>query len=73
MKLVKYRDAHGTEVVGRMDGDEVLPLNMSGRQYNSLFDILEADDPAEVADFLNECRNCLPDDKVTFLRFLYWQ
>ena len=67
MKLVKYRDAHGTEVVGRMDGDEVLPLNMSGRQYNSLFDILEADDPAEVADFLTETRNGLPIDKVTLL------
>jgi 2-dehydro-3-deoxy-D-arabinonate dehydratase len=67
MKLVKYRDAHGAEAVGRIDGDEVLPLNMAGRQYNSLFDILEADDPNEVADFLTETRNGLALDKVTLL------
>ena len=67
MKLVKYRDAHGAVAVGRMDGDEVLPLNMSGRQYNTLFDILEADDPAEVADFLTESRSGLPIDKVALL------
>ncbi len=52
MKLVKYRDTTGADAVGRLDDDRILTLDLSGRQYNSLFDILEADDPQEVADFL---------------------
>ena len=52
MKLVKYRDPTGADAVGRLDDDRILPLDLSGRQYNSLFDILEADNPHEVVDFL---------------------
>ena len=53
MKLAKFRDPNtGSERVGRLDDEWLYPLDTSGRQYNSLFDILEADDPLEVIELL---------------------
>lgn len=52
MRLAKYRLPTGEISVGQLEGERVLPLDLSGRQYRCLSDILDADDPLEVADFL---------------------
>ena len=67
MRLAKYRSADGHEGVGCLEDDRLVPLDMKGRQYNSLFDILEADDPLEVADFLLKTGAALALPQVTLL------
>ena len=52
MKLAKYRLPTGQTGVGRVEGDHLLPFDLSGGQYRSLFEILEADNPYEAAEFL---------------------
>jgi 2-dehydro-3-deoxy-D-arabinonate dehydratase len=52
MKLAKYIDAKGQECVGQLDDDRLIPLDLTGRQFNSLQDVLEAEDPLEAAHFL---------------------
>jgi 2-dehydro-3-deoxy-D-arabinonate dehydratase len=52
MKLVKMRNPSGNETVGLLRGDRVAPMALSGGQYRSLADILEADDPASTVEFL---------------------
>src|SRR5215510_11896938 len=52
MKLAKYRLASGQVGAGRVEGDHLLPFDLSGGQYRSLFEILEADNPYEAAEFL---------------------
>ena len=52
MKLARYRHPNGSTGVGMIHDFTLTPLNLAGRQYNSLADVLEADNPAEVADFL---------------------
>lgn len=54
MKLCKFIDRAGHEGIGRIEDDYVLPLSLAGGQYRSLFDILEADDPNEVVQFLTD-------------------
>lgn len=54
MKLCKFTDRHGNPAVGRVEDDYVIPLSLSSGQYRSLREILEADDPQEVAQFLTE-------------------
>jgi 2-dehydro-3-deoxy-D-arabinonate dehydratase len=54
MKLCKFIDRTGNDAIGRIDDDYVLPLSLAGGQYRSLFDILEADDPNEVVQFLTD-------------------
>ncbi len=54
MKLVRRRTASGEVLLGSLEGEQIVPLDLEGRQYNSLFDILEADDPHEVAMFLRD-------------------
>ena len=66
MKLVKYHD-DGRDRIGQLDGDRVVPLNLTARQYNSLTDILDADDPREVADFVSDSSKALPASKVSLL------
>lgn len=52
MKLAKIRLPEGEEGVGIIEGSEVAPLALAGGQYESLFDILESDNPARTAEFL---------------------
>lgn len=54
MQLAKYLDQHGHVALGHISGDYLRPLDLSGGQYGSLSDILEADDPLEVANLLAE-------------------
>lgn len=51
MKLAKYLLPSGGAGVGCVADDTLTPLDLS-RQFRSLFEILEADNPLETADFL---------------------
>jgi 2-dehydro-3-deoxy-D-arabinonate dehydratase len=59
MKLAKYQTQSGQTGVARVEGDQLWPLNLSGGQYRSLAEILEADNPYEAAEFLMQ-----PDKRV---------
>lgn len=52
MRLVKLLLPTGRESVGRLEGDDVIELTSPGGQYQTLTDILEADQPSAVVDFL---------------------
>jgi 2-dehydro-3-deoxy-D-arabinonate dehydratase len=67
MKLCHYRTKDGQRAVGRVELGHVYPLNMNGGQYRSLFDILEADNPDEVAEFLTDRSTFVPASDTTFL------
>jgi 2-dehydro-3-deoxy-D-arabinonate dehydratase len=67
MKLAKYRSPDGGAGVGSLQDGELVPLDLTGRQYNSLFDILEADDPLEVADFLLKPASAMPLSRAKLL------
>jgi 2-dehydro-3-deoxy-D-arabinonate dehydratase len=54
MKLAKYALSNGQAGVGRVEGDHLLPLDLSGGQYQSLFEILETDNPYEAVEFLTQ-------------------
>jgi 2-dehydro-3-deoxy-D-arabinonate dehydratase len=66
MKLIKYH-YDGQDRVGQLLDDRVLPLDFSSGQYNSLTDVLEADDPQELVQFLADSTSPLPLDKVKLL------
>jgi 2-dehydro-3-deoxy-D-arabinonate dehydratase len=67
MRLAKYRLSSGQIAVGQVDDDRLLPLDFSGRQFKSLFDLLEEENPAEVADFLVSRHKAIAADTVQFL------
>ena len=52
MKLGKVRFPNGKESIGLIQNGQVTPLSMSGDHYRTLAEILEADDPASVVEFL---------------------
>lgn len=52
MKLVKYTLAGEGERMGHLVADEIVPLASTAGQYQTLTDILEADDPMSVIDLL---------------------
>jgi 2-dehydro-3-deoxy-D-arabinonate dehydratase len=66
MKLAKYLLPSGEAGVGRVEDDVLLPLDMS-RQFRSLFEILEADNPSEAAEFLTRNKEKLPLASVQLL------
>jgi 2-dehydro-3-deoxy-D-arabinonate dehydratase len=67
MRLVKYHRAAGEPGVGQLEEDRLLPLDMTGRQFKSLYDIFEAEDPLEVAEFLVNRQKSIALDKVVLL------
>jgi 2-dehydro-3-deoxy-D-arabinonate dehydratase len=67
MKLAKYRHPNGSTHVGLIEDFTVVPLNLSGGQYNCLADVLEADNPAEVTEFLADPTGRLSLGKVLLL------
>ena len=66
MKLAKYLLPSGDAGVGSVNDDAVTPLDLS-RQFRSLFEILEADNPLEAADFLAKPKAKVPLASVTLL------
>ena len=67
MKLAKYQIPTGQTGIGRVDGDQLLPLDLSGGQYRSLSEILEADNPHEAAEFLTATNDRIPLAEVRLL------
>ena len=66
MKLIKYH-YNGNDCVGQLLDERVLPLDFSSGQYSSLTDVLEADDPHELAQFLADASSPLPLSQVKLL------
>jgi len=67
MKLAKYMLPAGQPGVGRIDADDLLPLDLTKGQYRSLFEILESDNPHETADFLTQDGQRIPLSQVVLL------
>ncbi|MEX2175411.1 MAG: fumarylacetoacetate hydrolase family protein [Pirellulaceae bacterium] len=67
MKLAKYQLPAGQTGVARVDGDQLSPLDLSSGQYRSLFEILEADNPYEAAEFLTQTNDRIPLEQVRLL------
>lgn len=67
MKLAKYQLPSGPAGVARVEGDQLLPLDLSGGQYRSLAEILEADNPYEAAEFLTQTNERIPLASVNLL------
>ena len=67
MKLAKYQLPSGQAGVARVEGDHLLPLDLTGGQYRSLAEILEADNPYEAAEFLTKDNDPVPLASVTLL------
>ncbi|HWB11178.1 MAG TPA: fumarylacetoacetate hydrolase family protein [Pirellulales bacterium] len=68
MKLVKFTLPGEGERMGRLDGEEIIPLASTVGQYETLTDILEADDPLAVIDLLADPdASRLPLEKATLL------
>ena len=67
MKLAKYQLPTGQAGVARVEGDQLRPLDLSGGQYRSLAEILDADNPYEAVDFLIRSEECIPLASVNLL------
>jgi len=67
MKLAKYRLPSGQTGVGRVEGDQLLPFDLSSGQYRSLFEVLEADNPYEAVEFLASSDEQIPLEQLTLL------
>ncbi|MHB0957357.1 MAG: fumarylacetoacetate hydrolase family protein [Pirellulaceae bacterium] len=67
MKLAKYRHPNGTVGVGLIEDFSLVPLMLTGGQYNCLADVLESDNPAEVSEFLADPTERLSLGKVLLL------
>ncbi|ADB15089.1 fumarylacetoacetate (FAA) hydrolase [Pirellula staleyi DSM 6068] len=67
MKLAKFLSPAGQVNVGRLVGDDLLPLDLSGGQYRSLYEVLESENPYETAEFLTRVGEKFPLDSVQLL------
>jgi len=67
MKLAKFRFPDGQIGVGRVEGDRLLPFDLSSGQYRSLFEILEADNPYEAVEFLSREDDAIALEQVSLL------
>jgi 2-dehydro-3-deoxy-D-arabinonate dehydratase len=67
MKLAKYRHPNGSVGVGLIEDFALVPLKLTGGQYNCLADILESDNPGEVSEFLADPAHRLSLGKVHLL------
>lgn len=67
MKVAKYRLPNGEDGIGRIDFEELIPLNLSGGQYRNLFEIMESDSPYEVINFLSHGQKPLALESVNLL------
>jgi hypothetical protein len=48
MRLIKYLSPRGEAAVGQLDAGRVIPLDLSSSSFQTLAELLEADDPAQV-------------------------
>jgi 2-dehydro-3-deoxy-D-arabinonate dehydratase len=66
MKIAKYRLPNGENGVGRVQDEELIPIDLHG-QYRNLFEILETDAPYEVVNFLSYGQTPIPLSAVHLL------
>ncbi|HPM84368.1 MAG TPA: fumarylacetoacetate hydrolase family protein [Candidatus Anammoximicrobium sp.] len=67
MKLIKYLSHSGEPRIGQLDGDRVVPLDLSRSSFQTLADILEADDPEQAARSLLDAGRETPASDVGLL------
>jgi 2-dehydro-3-deoxy-D-arabinonate dehydratase len=69
MKVVKYtKPGEKGERIGRLVGEEIVPLASTAGQYETLTDVLEADDPPAVIDLLADpTAGCVSIETVKLL------
>ena len=67
MKLIKYLSHSGEPRVGQWDGDQVVPLDLSRSSFQTLADILEAEDPQQAARSLLDAGRETPATDVGLL------
>ena len=67
MKLAKFRFPDGQIGVGRVEGDRLLPFDLSSGQYRSLYEILEADNPYEAVEFMSREDDAIALEQVSLL------
>ena len=67
MKLAKYLLSSGEAGVARVEGDQLVPLDLSAGQYRTLAEVLEADNPYEAAEFLSNDAEEIPLASVSLL------
>ncbi|MGV3606269.1 MAG: fumarylacetoacetate hydrolase family protein [Planctomycetaceae bacterium] len=67
MKLAKYALPSGDAGVGQIVGDQLLPLDLSGGQFRSLFEILESDNPYEAVKILAQADKAVPVNSIRLL------
>jgi 2-dehydro-3-deoxy-D-arabinonate dehydratase len=67
MKLIKYISRGGTPAIGQLEGDLVIPLDLSRSPVQSLAEILEQDEPAQTIRPLLDFGCATPVADVTLL------
>ena len=67
MRLVKCISQSGNPEIGQLDGDRVIPLDLSPSPFQTLADILEDDDPAQAARSLLDPSRETPAADVALL------
>jgi 2-dehydro-3-deoxy-D-arabinonate dehydratase len=67
MRLIKYLSPSGSPAVGQLDGDRVIPLDLSPSRFHTLADILEDDDPAQAVRSLLDPGRATPAADVSML------
>lgn len=67
MKLAKYRTDNPQPSVGIVDGERIIPLNLTTGSCRTLRELLEAPNPAELAQSLANTSAAMPLAKVSLL------
>lgn len=67
MKLAKYRSSAGVVAVGIVDGERLIPLNLSAGSCQSLRELLDSPQPAQLAQSLALNNAAVPLSAVTLL------
>jgi 2-dehydro-3-deoxy-D-arabinonate dehydratase len=67
MKVAKFRLPNGRDGVGKITDDTLIPCQLQGGQYKNLFEILEADAPSEVINFLCDGQTPIPLKQTNLL------
>ncbi|MFM7844157.1 MAG: fumarylacetoacetate hydrolase family protein [Planctomycetota bacterium] len=67
MKLAKYRSSAGVVAVGIVDGERLIPLNLSAGPCRSLRELLDSPQPAQLAQSLALTNAAVPLSAVTLL------
>ncbi len=67
MKLAKYALPSGEAGIGQIVSDQLLPLDLSGGQFRSLYEILEDENPYEAVKILAQADKAIPLASIRLL------